>query len=49
MRNTKILLAAILRKYKVRSEKKISEMKYNLEIVLRPQGGLKVALELRNK
>ncbi|XP_044263329.1 cytochrome P450 4C1-like [Tribolium madens] len=47
LRNTKVLLASILRKYKVRAEKKIHEMKYNIEIVLRPQEGLNVALELR--
>jgi cytochrome P450 len=47
LRNTKVLLASILRKFKVRSEKKIPEMKYAIEIVLRPQGGLSVALEPR--
>lgn len=48
MRNNKVMLASILRKFRVQSSKKLHEVKYYSEVVLRPIGGLPISFEPRN-
>uniref|UniRef100_A0AAR5PE84 Cytochrome P450 n=2 Tax=Dendroctonus ponderosae TaxID=77166 RepID=A0AAR5PE84_DENPD len=47
MRNIKTLLACVLRKYNVKCLERVEDIKYTIEIVLRPLNGLHVALERR--
>ncbi|CAG9760260.1 unnamed protein product [Ceutorhynchus assimilis] len=49
MRNVKTLLATILRQYNIKCQEKPEEVKYYMEIVLRPQNGLHIALESRSR
>ncbi|KAL3285471.1 hypothetical protein HHI36_000003 [Cryptolaemus montrouzieri] len=46
-RSAKTMVASILRKYKVKSQVKPSEMKYFGTMLLKPQGGLRISLEPR--
>lgn len=46
-RNNKTLLAAILRKYKVKSKLRPEEMKFYGDVVLKPQEGMFISLEPR--
>ncbi|XP_044745743.1 cytochrome P450 4C1-like [Coccinella septempunctata] len=48
IRNTKTMLTAILRKYKVKSKLKPEEMKFYGDIILKPQEGIFISLEPRN-
>uniref|UniRef100_A0AAR5PD92 Cytochrome P450 n=1 Tax=Dendroctonus ponderosae TaxID=77166 RepID=A0AAR5PD92_DENPD len=47
MRNVKALLACVLREYNVKCQQRLEDIKYTIEIVLRPVNGLHVALERR--
>nr|ARE68676.1 cytochrome P450 CYP4BM1 [Epicauta chinensis] len=47
LRSAKMMLATLLRRYKVKSMKKMEEMEYYNEIVLRPQNGVHVMFEER--
>nr|UUB32716.1 cytochrome P450 CYP4CV1 [Dendroctonus valens] len=47
MRNVKTLLACVLREYNVKCQQRLEDIKYTIEIVLRPVNGLHVALERR--
>ncbi|KAK9886188.1 hypothetical protein WA026_015700 [Henosepilachna vigintioctopunctata] len=47
LRNTKTLLATVLRKYKVKSLLKHHEAKYKVDVILKPQNGMKLAFEPR--
>ncbi|XP_066157442.1 cytochrome P450 4C1-like [Euwallacea fornicatus] len=47
MRNVKMILSYILRQYHVKCLEKPEDLKYFVEIVLRPQNGLHIALESR--
>lgn len=49
MRNSRCLVAALLRKYKVKSETSPEEVQCFNEIVLRPQNGLRIAFEERKR
>ncbi|XP_060535219.1 cytochrome P450 4C1-like [Cylas formicarius] len=47
LRNAKTMIASVLRKFKVKSRDKPQDLRFYIEGLLRPQGGLYVALELR--
>lgn len=49
MRNVKTLLASVLREYNIKCQQPLEDMKYTIEIVLRPVNGLHVAFERRRK
>ncbi|XP_045478381.1 cytochrome P450 4C1-like [Harmonia axyridis] len=48
IRNTKTMLTAILRKYKIKSKLKPEDMKFYGDIILKPQEGIFISLEPRN-